>query len=175
MAHKYRVNACDRGGNVSNIIPTNLKILRGNPGKQKLPRGEPQPQEFDDVPAPPAWLSGYAKDEWERIAIELFRLRLLSVVDITPLAAYCVAYENWRRALEKFKEMQDRDPVMAGFVVKTRHGTAVQNPIFLALRQSANDMVRFAAEFGMAPAARARLAAGGFEPPRPNKFDGLLA
>jgi hypothetical protein len=36
-------------------------------------------------------------------------------------------------------------------------------------------MVRYASEFGMSPAARARIAAGaGFEPP-PGKFDGLLA
>jgi hypothetical protein len=36
-------------------------------------------------------------------------------------------------------------------------------------------MIRFAAEFGFTPAARARLANGIGVPPRPGKFGGLLA
>ena len=161
---------------MSHIVPTHLKLLRGNPGKQRLPRGEPQPQTFDGVPAPPAWLSGYAKAEWKRLATELFRLKLLTVADIMPFAAYCQSYHHWRTATAKFKEMQDRDPVLGGFVVKTKNGTAVQNPIFLAMRQSANDMLSCASHFGLTPAARTRIAAAGFEPPGgPGKFDGLIA
>jgi P27 family predicted phage terminase small subunit len=156
-------------------VPTNLRLLRGNPSKRPI-RPEPQPTIPDAVPSAPEWISGYAREEWERVAGELYRLRLLTVVDIAPFAAYCVAYQNWRTAYEKFKEMQDRDPVMAGFVVKSGKGTAISNPIFLALRQAGTDMVRFAGEFGMAPAARARIANAGFDPPRgPGKFDGLLA
>src|SRR5262245_38445229 len=30
------------GRTMSHIVPTHLKLLRGNPGEQKLPRGEPQ-------------------------------------------------------------------------------------------------------------------------------------
>jgi hypothetical protein len=38
-------------------------------------------------------------------------------------------------------------------------------------------MLRYAAEFGLTPAARARIASAGFEPPPggPNKFGDLLA
>ena len=34
-------------------MPTALKLLRGNPGKQRLPANEPQPEQTIEVPDPP--------------------------------------------------------------------------------------------------------------------------
>jgi phage terminase small subunit len=63
-----------------------------------------------------------------------------------------------------------------GLIVKTRNNSAVQNPPVLTARQPANDMVRYAGEFGMTADARARIAAAGvYEGPHGGKFDGLLA
>jgi len=45
-------------------LPTSLKLLCGNPGKQKLPKGEPDPD--SNIPAPPAVLNDYAFEEWNR-------------------------------------------------------------------------------------------------------------
>jgi phage terminase small subunit len=59
-------------------------------------------------------------------------------------------------------------------VVKTSKETAVENPLFLAVRQSAADVLKFSAEFGMTPAARVRLNNPFGPPPGPGKFDGLL-
>ena len=42
-------------------LPTNLKLLMGNPGKQKLPKGEPEPD--SRIPAPPDVLNDYALEE----------------------------------------------------------------------------------------------------------------
>ena len=155
--------------------PTNLRILRGNPARRPI-RNEPMPTLPPAPPEAPEYLTGYAREEWERIVNEMFRLRLLTIVDIHPLAAYCQAYDSWRTAIEKLKDMAARDLVMSALVVKTRHGSVMQNPLFLTARQSANDMLRYAAEFGFTPAARARIASGGFEPPDgSNKFTGLLA
>ena len=78
-------------------------------------------------PPPPEFLSEYARAEWDRIAMELYRLKLLTVVDIAPLAAYCEAYAKWRTAVEKLKEAAARDPDMGALVVKTRHGSVMQN------------------------------------------------
>jgi hypothetical protein len=53
---------------------------------------------------------------------------------------------------------------------------AMQNPLIAISRRAAEHMLKFASEFGMTPVARSRLAARvGFQPPRPGKFDGLLA
>ena len=91
--------------------------------------------------------------------IELYRLGLLTVVDVHMLAAYCEAYKTWRTAVEALSAMAARDPVSAGLLVNPA-GSAIQNPLFLTMRQSANDMLRYAGEFGLTPVARARLAAG---------------
>jgi P27 family predicted phage terminase small subunit len=116
----------------------------------------------------------YAREEWDRITRELCRLGLLTLVDIHPLAAYCQAYSVWRTAGEKLREMAARDPVMGALMVKTRHGSVMQNPLYLTERQAANDMVRYAAEFGFTPASRSRISIVGAQP-EPGKFDGLLA
>lgn len=154
--------------------PTNLRVLRGNPGKRAFNREEPEPLLPPAPPEPPDYLTGYGREEWQRIAEELFRLKLLTVVDIQPLAAYCEAYDSFRTATEKLREMAARDPVMAGLLVKTSKGGVMQNPLFLTKRQSANDMVRYATEFGFTPAARSRIST--IESERTaGKFDGLIA
>jgi P27 family predicted phage terminase small subunit len=138
--------------------PTYLKLLRGNPGKEALNKDEPQPSVEPLVPDAPSYLVGYAADEWYRVAEELYNLKLLSRVDVSPLAAYCNAYGVWRTAVETLRTVADRDPVMHGLIIKTQNGNPQQNPLVLTARQAANDMVRFAAEFGFTPAARSRIA-----------------
>jgi P27 family predicted phage terminase small subunit len=155
--------------------PTHLKLLRGNPGKQAIGRPEPMPVVPIEIPPAPDYLVGYAVDEWDRIAVELHRLNLLTIVDINVLAAYCQAFKIWRTATETFTTMAERDPLMAGLMIKTSMGTAVQNPVYLTARQAAKDMVCYAAEFGLSPAARARIAAGIYQEKTASKFDGLLA
>jgi P27 family predicted phage terminase small subunit len=65
---------------------------------------------------------------------------------------------------------------MHGLLVKTTDGNARRNPLVKIASDAAEDMLRFANEFGLTPVARARLAAGGYaQPSPPSKFDGLLA
>ena len=58
--------------------PTRLKVLEGNPGKQKLPKGEPQPEH--ELPLPPSHLDAYGIEEWNRISEGLFVLGVLTSV-----------------------------------------------------------------------------------------------
>ena len=53
--------------------------------------------------------------------------------------------------------MAERDAVTRGLMVKSGSGNAMQNPIVLTIRQAGNDMVRYAGEFGLSPAARSRI------------------
>jgi phage terminase small subunit len=72
--------------------------------------------------------------------------------------------------------MAAKDPVTSGLLIKSQgNGDAIQNPLLGIARRAANDMVRYAGEFGMSPAARARIRAGVWHEPPPSKFDGLLA
>jgi P27 family predicted phage terminase small subunit len=99
----------------------------------------------------------------------------LTRVDINPLAAYCQAYAIWRTAVETLATMADRDAVTHGLLVRTNAGAAMQNPLVLTARQAANDMVRFAAEFGLTPAARSRISSLDDPSGPPSKFGDLLA
>ena len=154
-------------------VPFPLKVLRGNPGKRPK-KPEPQPEQAIDVPEPPDFITGYAADEWWKTAPELHRLGLLPRLDVPALAAYCHAFGQWRMAAESLAKMQANDPIMNGMIIKTKYGDAAVNPLVSIARKHASDVIRYAAEFGLTPVARTRLAAGGFGPSSPSKFDGLL-
>jgi P27 family predicted phage terminase small subunit len=136
--------------------PTNLRILRGNPGKRPI-KSEPQPERPAEPPEAPAFLVDYARDEWCRVVGELHRLKLLTILDISSLAAYCTAYARWRRAAEALAKIEGLK--------------RAQNPLVRIASRAAADMV--ASQFGFTPVARSRIAAGPFNQP-PGKFDGLL-
>jgi P27 family predicted phage terminase small subunit len=142
-------------------------MLRGNPGCYPLNVDEPEPLLFSSVPEAPSFLSGYALTEWNRITPELHRMKLVTLVDINSLAAYCLAYERWRTAEELAK--------VRGLMVQTRGGPFRVNPLVGIAERAADKMVRYAAEFGITPASRSRITAGIGEPRKPTKFDGLLA
>jgi P27 family predicted phage terminase small subunit len=155
-------------------LPTHLKLLRGNPGQRKL-HDEPQPEQAIDVPDPPPFIIGYAADEWWITAKELHRLGLLTKVDIPALAAYCHAFGQWRMAAESLAKMQANDPIMNGMIIKTKYGDAAMNPLVSIVRKHAGDVVRYASEFGLTPAARSRISAGIHGDNSQGKFAGLLA
>ena len=152
--------------------PTYLKLLRGNPGKRAINANEPKPEIPAKQPAPPVFLDDYALEEWKRVAPELWRMGLLTRVDVATLAAYCMSYAQWRTAVESLRRMSDADPVMHGLMVKTAGGAAA-NPLVWIISSAGKAMVKFAAEFGMTPASRVGISAG--EDPRPRKFGNLLA
>src|SRR5262245_47885893 len=152
--------------------PVRLKLLKGNPGKRALKRGmEPNP--LPDVPDPPPFVTGYAADEWHRVAASLCVLRMLTPLDHMPLAAYCVAYAHWRQAEEALADMAKRDQATGALLIKAQDGNARRNPLVQIAADAARDMVRYAEQFGFSPAARARIAAG-VDPPS-GKFGDLLA
>ena len=154
--------------------PIRLRLLRGNPSKRPI-RQEPQPSVPAEVPEPPPFLIGYALDEWYCIAEELYRLKLLTIVDINTLAAYCAAYARWRTAEEAIARMAEKDLLTNGLMIKTRAGDAVENPLVGTAHRAATAMVRYAAEFGLTPSARSRISTTDAIGAVAKKFDGLLA
>ena len=154
------------------IVPIPLKVLRGNPGRRDLPI-EPQPSR-DEIPEPPEYLSADAAIEWRRLAVELFRLGLLTLVDVHPFAAYCQAYGRWITAERAIAQMAKNDLLTGALMIKTSNGNAIQNPLVGTANKAASDMVRYASEFGLTPVARTRIAANRMQKPA-GKFDGLIA
>lgn len=151
--------------------PAHLRLIEGNPRQKPIPN-EPKPT-AGELPAPPEFLSKDAKEEWHRVSLELYRLGLLTQVDIGPLAAYCQSYGRWMQAERAIAKMAEKDQLTGGLMIKTTNGNAIQNPLVGTAHKAASDMVRYASEFGLTPAARARLSVGPVNAPK-SKFDGLL-
>jgi P27 family predicted phage terminase small subunit len=120
-------------------------------------------------------VTGYASDEWWRVAPELHRVGLLTVLDVATLSAYCVSYSHWRTAEEVLARVAADDQVTGGLIVKAADGNTRRNPLVKIASDAAADMLRYAGEFGLTPVARSRIAVGVYgQPPGGGKFDGLL-
>jgi len=128
-------------------IPTKLKQLRGNPGKQALNKREPQPQAV--TPTRPGWLLVEAKREWSRIVPELRAMGLLTRVDRAALCNYCQWWARWREA----EETLTRD----GIIFTTTNGYPVPSPAAAISQKAAQIMKSFLTEFGLTPASRSRV------------------
>jgi phage terminase small subunit len=101
------------------LIPMHLKLIRGNPGKRAVLR-EPEPAVGEANP--PDFLLGYAADEWFRVVDELLRLKLVTIIDLNVLAAYCQAYSGRRTMEEKLAEMAQRDTATAALLIRGPDG-----------------------------------------------------
>ena len=137
--------------------PTNLKLIAGTDRADRRNDAEPKPAPA--LPAPPAFLSDEAKAEWTRTADQLYQLGILSKIDRAALGAYCQAYGRWEQAERALARMAERHGVTHGMMIKTTNGNAVQNPLLGTANKAMADMMRYAAEFGMTPSARARIKA----------------
>lgn len=77
----------------------------------------------------------------------MYKLGLLTAVDTKALEAYCVCYSKWRTATEKAK---------IG-VLTTQAEYVYANPLIAVELKYAKEMRSWMAEFGLTPAARARI------------------
>lgn len=137
--------------------PTALRVIQGNPSRRPLPKNEPKPRR--GIPVPPPHLDAYARAEWDRITPELLAVGLLTSIDGVTLAAYCQCVSRWTQAEEAIARMKARDKLTSALMIKTINGNAIQNPLIGVANRAMHMAIRFAAEFGMSPAARARFAA----------------
>ena len=153
-------------------LPTKLKLLMGNPGKQKLPKGEPEPDVR--VPEPPSSLDDYALEEWNRITPVLHALGLISDLTMIDVVSYCDAYSDWRTAREELNKIRNTKSPLAALIQTTSNGNIIQNQLMLVAKGARADMVRFAAEFGGTEIAKSRLAVDPGRGKPKGKFDGLL-
>lgn len=137
--------------------PTAIKILQGEPNKDRINYNEPQPEGTTTVPR---WLNRQAKTEWKRIVPELYRLGLLTKIDRSSLAAYCQAYGRWVQVENKInaliKKQAEGDEANA-YLLKTQAGNIIISPLLSVANRCLDQMKTFLVEFGMTPISRTRL------------------
>ena len=126
--------------------PTVLAKLRGNPGKRRLPKAEPQGR--GDLWAPPIWFDAEQRDQWQ-YAMDHAPAGLLTGTDRETLAIWCVAAVEYARAARRVRE--------DGQVVETSNGNVVQSPYLSVMNKQALIMLKAGGEMGFSPASRASL------------------
>ncbi|HUF53804.1 MAG TPA: phage terminase small subunit P27 family [Dehalococcoidia bacterium] len=126
--------------------PAHVKAVAGNPGKRPITE-PPEPAEGDV--SCPAWLSAKARNEWERIAPELQRLGLLTVLDVSSFALYCQSFAAWSACQEIISEK--------GTTYLTPKGSLRLRPEVELAKTYWNAAKAIGAEFGLSPGSRARL------------------
>lgn len=114
---------------------------------------EPAPD--PSLPDAPTHLSPEAREEWDRVAGELYDLGVLSAVDRAALAAYCQAYGRWVAAE---RELRREDGSM-NLISVTSNGNVIQNPLVGIANKSLELMHKYLTEFGMSPSSRTRVGA----------------
>jgi len=126
-----------------------MKRLLGNPGRRALNDREPKPRQV--MPAMPAHVKtdDEAKREWRRMGKRLHKLGLVTEIDASALAAYCIAWSRWVRAETGLQK--------SGLVIKALSGRLVRNPLLLVANEAMSQMLKLMVEFGMTPSSRSKV------------------
>ncbi len=126
--------------------PVELRILRGNPSKRRLPKHDLKPTTGTSCPAS---LSPGARREWKRIAPVLTKIGILTELDRASLSCYCEAVND----LEWCAKTIARE----GRVIRAGNKTRIPHPAVQIKRQAMQKIREFSAEFGMTPSSRTRI------------------
>jgi P27 family predicted phage terminase small subunit len=130
--------------------PTEVKQKQGNPGRRPLNTSSPV---FDGTASAPKWMDGFARTEWKRIHPQLKANKMITKADRSALVGYCLAFSLARRAHEYLLGEESLH-------VETAQGGQKQRPEVATLLSALDSCRKFMIEFGMTPAARARITLG---------------
>jgi P27 family predicted phage terminase small subunit len=103
------------------------------------------------VPPAPAWLCETARFEWERVVPMLEASKVMSPRHQQTLAGYCDSFADMVQA--------DAELKANGTTLVDGKGRVSNHPAWLRKRDARNQMLKFAAEFGLTASAMARISA----------------
>lgn len=107
------------------------------------------------IPTAPKDLGEVAHREWDRIARVLHDHGLLTTIDRSTLAAYCMLYERWLTAEKALAEN--------GLTFETEKGYVGMRPEVAIANKCIEQMRYLCKELGMTPNARGRMVVQGEE------------
>ena len=172
--------------------PAAVKKAEGNPGKRKLNRAELL--EDPEAPRAPAYLSPVARQEWKKLVPILASRRTMARVDTVMMANFCEAVALLRLARRQLAKTPEAGRLIVSTASKVvEHtnnrgrvtkreisgGNIQVNPLLYVIRDQVATIARLAAEFGLSPASRARLAmedhSGAGERPGKDPLEAILS
>ena len=149
--------------------PTKLKIMAGEPNKDRI--NDQEPEAPVGRPVMPDGLDDVGRKAWDALCDSLDALGILSTVDHHALEIYCHAYSGYRAALDTIKKQ-------GMFMVrKVTNGDVrvIRHPLMPEIHSSRAEIMKMQAEFGLTPSARSRLVVPGGARKTLDILDELLA
>lgn len=134
--------------------PTKLRILRGNPAKRSLPKGEPKPPELTDM-QPPDELTNDARRVWFANLPSLKAIGVATAADRDAFFNYCV---NEGLVIEASRMIKQQGAV---YWADTKNGCIQMRSQWVNIHNQASALAKqYAALFGFTPPSRIDLATG---------------
>lgn len=132
-------------------VPTRLKELQGTVEKSRLVDNEMTAELCHAIPEAPEWLSEIAKQEWEKVTLELYNKQMLHNIDLRLIEAYCNAIALH---IETEQMLRDKGRIQ---IFKNPDGT-LKHMQAVPYQKIANDALdralKLATQFGMTPTSR---------------------
>jgi len=122
-----------------------LRILEGVPGQSRVA----PVVEKGEVPECPKWLTGIAREEWNRVAAALHAAGLLTGLDVSALEGYCACYGKWREAEQRLAD--------EGLTILTPNGCVQAHPCQSISNQTQKLLLAWVKAFGLSPDSRGRM------------------
>lgn len=144
--------------------PKKLNDLKGDPGRRR--RYETEPEAPEGTPDCPDHLDEIAREEWESVTTHLQSMGLLSTADRAAIELYCISYSRYRRAVENCQKYGD-------VILSPNKKVPMISPYATIQNQAFEQCRKLLLEFGLTPAARARMRVRDERKPK-SKWDGLL-
>ena len=127
--------------------PLAVRELEGDRSKRKKKTGATPAK---GAPSPPSTLDREAAAEWRRVVPKLAEIGMLSKVDRAGLAEYCRVWSMLQRCHATLKEEGD--------YLESLKGHLYPHPAGAMMVKLSTVLRAYLSEFGLTPAARARLA-----------------
>jgi P27 family predicted phage terminase small subunit len=156
-------------------MPIDLMLIKGNKHLtkkeiQERKEAEERIKPKADKVKPPTWLSKEAKKVFKQLAKELQEVGLITNVDVHALALYCDAYVNYIECTRIIEE----EGLMVEYTNKAAETNKVPHPLLTKKKHLHEQMKALANEFGLTPAARAKIAIPKQEKKEPTAFEKMF-
>ncbi len=150
-----------------------LHLIDGNKGhktKKEIEQRKNSEQLLNvgaDKVEPPEWLSLERVELFNRLAGELNKIKLVTNVDVFAMARWCDAMVDYIEC----SKIIATEGLMVSYTNKAAETNQVPHPLLTKKKQLNEQMAKLESEFGLTPAARAKLAMPPKEEKEPTEFE----
>jgi P27 family predicted phage terminase small subunit len=109
------------------------------------------------IPEPPEHFRGEILQTWHNTVNLLKDRMMLEAIDWPAVAAFCDACHKWKMAEFEIERIRETQGVMACLTDTGSTGNTMIHALIKLSRDAKADMVYYAAQLGMTPAARLRM------------------